>query len=207
MTGDGTGDDPGSRFRGPRRAEGAPVGPEAVRRAVLDAAARLFAEQGVGTTTRRNIAEAADVDPNLINRYVGSRDQVVIAVLNDLSAQLAEELTDGQLAAASHDPDSVIVRWVRIMAQVIGREDQTISIDAWNPVAAVAAVGEAQAGLDPRSARVRAAQVSALAFGWRLIESYLVAAGDLDDVPLQRLREELNLANRLLITRPLDDPL
>lgn len=207
MTADGTGDDPGSRFRGPRRAEGAPVGPEAVRRAVLDAAAQLFADHGVGNTTRRDIALAADVDPNLINRYVGTRDEVVTAVLDDLSAQLAEELTDGQLAAASHDLDSVIMRWVRIMAQVIGREDQTVSIDAWNPVAAVAAVGEAQAGLDPRTARVRAAQVAALAFGWRLIESYLVEAGDLGDVPLARLREELNLVNRLLITRSLDDPL
>lgn len=183
------------------------MGPDAVRRAVLDAAAELFADRGVANTTRRDIADRADVDPNLINRYIGNRTQLVSAVLDDLAAQLAEELADGQLAAASHEPDSVIMRWVRIMAEVTGRGHEHASIGAWNPVAAVAGVGEAQGGLDPLSARVRAAQVSALAFGWRLIEGYLVAAGDLGDVPLSRLREELNLVNRQLITRPLDEPL
>lgn len=172
---------------------------------MLDAASELFAARGVGNTTRRDIAEAADVDPNLINRYLGNREQLVAAVLDDLGAQLAEELVDGQLAAASHDPGSVIMRWVRIMSEVVGRGNHQVSIDPWNPVAAVATVGEAQAGLDPLSARVRAAQVAALAFGWRLIESYLVAAGDLGDVPLERLREELNLVNRQLITQPLEN--
>lgn len=190
------------RFRGPRRAAGAPVGPDAVRRAVLDAAAMLFAEKGVAATTRRDIAAAAGVDPNLINRYIGPSDAVVTAVLDDLAEQLAEELTGGQLTAASHDPDSVIVRWVRIMAEVAGRADRRVSVDRWNPVTAVAGVIEANTSLEGTAVRVRAAQVTALAFGWRLVEGYLVEAGQLDEVPLATLRDELNRANRFLMTRP-----
>ena len=44
---------------GPRREPGAPVGPEEVRRAVLEAAAVLFAERGVDAVSLRDIAAAA----------------------------------------------------------------------------------------------------------------------------------------------------
>lgn len=162
----------------------------------------LFAEKGVAATTRRDIAAAAGVDPNLINRYIGPSDAVVTAVLDDLAEQLAEELTGGQLTAASHDPDSVIVRWVRIMAEVAGRADRRVSVDRWNPVTAVAGVIEANTSLEGTAVRVRAAQVTALAFGWRLVEGYLVEAGQLDEVPLATLRDELNRANRFLMARP-----
>ncbi|MCB1261014.1 MAG: TetR family transcriptional regulator, partial [Acidimicrobiales bacterium] len=58
---------------GPRRPAGAPVGPDAVRRAVLDAAAELFGHHGVQATSLRDIAAAADVQLALIARYVGTR--------------------------------------------------------------------------------------------------------------------------------------
>ena len=57
-------------------------------------------------------------------------------------------------------------------------------------------------GLDPLAARVRAAQIVATAVGWRVFEDYLVAAGELDAVPLETLREELvHSARRLGATR------
>ena len=62
---------------GPRRAPGAPKGREAVTRAVLDAGARLFADKGIDATTRRDIAEAADVSPTLVNRYIGNHDDLM----------------------------------------------------------------------------------------------------------------------------------
>ena len=46
---------------GPRRAPGAPSGPDEVRRAILDAAATLFAVHGVGRVSLRDIAAAADI--------------------------------------------------------------------------------------------------------------------------------------------------
>ncbi len=39
-------------------------------------------------------------------------------------------------------------------------------------------------GLDPRAARLRAAQIVAAALGWRIFEAYLIDAGGLGDVPL-----------------------
>jgi hypothetical protein len=53
-------------------------------------------------------------------------------------------------------------------------------------------------GLDPIAARVRAAQIVAMAIGWRVFEDYLVEAGELDEVPVAALREELvHTARRL----------
>ena len=55
-----------TRRPGPRRPSGAPVGREEVRRAVLDAAASLFAERGVAGVSLRDVAAAADVHLALI---------------------------------------------------------------------------------------------------------------------------------------------
>ncbi len=71
---------------GPRREEGAPVGPDEVRRAVLDAAADLFVETGVHGVSLRDIAAAANVHPALIGRYIGTRDDLVLAVFDDLTS-------------------------------------------------------------------------------------------------------------------------
>ena len=56
----------GAHRPGPRRAPGAPAGPDEVRRAVLDAAAPLFAERGVDAVSLRDIAAGADVHLALI---------------------------------------------------------------------------------------------------------------------------------------------
>ena len=73
------------RRPGPRREDGAPAGPDEVRRAVLDAAAELFVAKGVHGVSLRDIAAAADVHPALIGRYLGTRDELVMAVFEDLT--------------------------------------------------------------------------------------------------------------------------
>ena len=85
------------RRRGPRREAGAPVGPDEVRRAVLDAAASLFATRGVDRVSLREIAATADVHPALIGRYVGSRDELVLVVFDDLSAQVSAAVLEHPL--------------------------------------------------------------------------------------------------------------
>ena len=61
---------------GPRRPAGAPVGADEVRRAVLDAAATLFATRGVAQVSLREVAAAADTHLALIKRYIGNREQL-----------------------------------------------------------------------------------------------------------------------------------
>ena len=85
---------PRKRVPGPRRPAGSPTGPEEVRRAVLDAAARLFAFRGVDAVSLRDIAASADVHLALIRRYIGNREALVHAVFEDLSDKVAQAVVD-----------------------------------------------------------------------------------------------------------------
>ena len=46
---------------------------------ILEAARRLFAEEGYDRTTIRTIAAAADIHPSLVVRYYGSKEQLYAA--------------------------------------------------------------------------------------------------------------------------------
>ena len=65
-----------------------------------------------------------------------------------------------------------------------------------NPVATLARVLEDSYGADRAGAMVRAAQFGALALGWRLFERYLIAAGGLESIPVQDLRDGVTALNR-----------
>jgi len=55
-------------------------GESGTREAIAAAARRLFSERGYDRTTIRGIAEAADVDPALINHFFGSKQELFAAV-------------------------------------------------------------------------------------------------------------------------------
>jgi AcrR family transcriptional regulator len=177
-----------------------------VRRAVLDAAALLFAQRGVDAVSLRDIANEADVHFALIRRYIGNRDELVLAVFDDLSDQLARAVLENPLSGQGCDVDTVMGKWVRIAGAftiagrpLAGRTD-------FNPVLAMAHTLADGYRLDPRAARLRAAQIVAAALGWRIFEEYLVAAGELVDVPLETLREELVHSARRLGATPWPSP-
>ena len=132
---------PGRRTPGPRRRVGAPAGPQAVRRAVLDAAADLFARRDVEGVSLRDIAAAADVQLALIGRYIGTRAELIDAVFDDLSASLARELTDRPLEQISFERDSTMGRWIAVLHHLVvtgaGPDRTTASV---NPVRALARV-------------------------------------------------------------------
>src|SRR4029453_10163492 len=48
------------------------------RAAILDAAQKLFAQHGHGRTTVRDIAAKASIDPALVIRYFGSKDELFL---------------------------------------------------------------------------------------------------------------------------------
>ncbi len=197
---------------GPRREIGRPAGPDAVRRAILDAAADLFARRGVDAVPLRDIASAADVQLALIARYIGKRAELIDAVFHDLSSQLAQELLDKPLAMPTFDRDSTMGRWLVVLTHlVISGSDPPRLADAFNPVSALAEVIEDNWGLEPSDARIRGAQIAAHALGWRLFESYLIVAGDLESIPLETLRDEYTALNRRIGATPLraerDSPL
>lgn len=76
----------------PASADPRPRRSDRTRAAILDAAQRLFAEHGYEGATIRDIAAAASIDPSLVMRYFGSKDDLFVAAavidlsLPDLSA-------------------------------------------------------------------------------------------------------------------------
>jgi len=173
---------------------------------VLDAAAALFATRGIDGVSVREIAEAADAHPDLIRRYIGTRSELVLAVFNDLSAQLAVVVAENPLSGQGHGPEAVMGKWVRVASALVISGQALVATEAFNPVRAMAGTLEDAYGLDPLAARVRAAQIVATALGWRVFEDYLIGAGELDAVPLNALREELVHSARRLGATPWPSP-
>ncbi len=177
---------------GPRRRRGAPVGREEVRRAVLDAAADLFAREGVTEVTLREIAAAADVQLSLISRYIGNRTELIRAVFDDLTEALSREVVERPLEQISFERDSVMGRWTIMLTHfAVTAPDELPRTATFNPMLALAEVIMDNYGLDERSARLRGAQIVASALGWRIFETYLVESGQVDIEP-EVLRDELS---------------
>ena len=191
---------------GPRRPPGSPAGPEEVRRAVLDAAASLFARRGVDAVSLRDIAATADVQLALIRRYVGTRDALELAVFDDLSDQLARAVLEHPLEGQGYDADTVMGKWVRIASALVIKGQRLAGRSGFNPVLAMARTLADGYGLDPQAARLRAAQITAAALGWRIFEQYLVEAGELESVPIETLRDELAHSARRVGATPWPSP-
>ena len=191
---------------GPRRQPGAPVGPEEVRRGVLDTAALLFAERGVDAVSLRDIAAKADVHLALISRYVGNREELVAAVFDHLSEKVAEAVVDNPLLGQGFSAETVMGQWVRVAAALAIGGRPLASHPDFNPVVAMATTLAQGYGLDELSARIRASQIVAAALGWRIFEDYLLEAGDLHGLPLQDLRHDLAHSARRLGVLPWPSP-
>ena len=173
---------------------------------MLEAAADLFARRGVTSVSLRDVAAAADVQLALISRYVGTRDELIRAVFDDLTLRLAREVTERALEQTSFERDSVMGRWTIMLTYfcVEAPEDLPMSA-AFNPMLALAEVVMDNYGQDERSARLRGAQIVASALGWRIFERYLIEAGELD-IDRDELRDELTALHRRLGATPWPSP-
>ena len=181
--------------RGPKRPPGAPVGPEQVRSAVLDAAARLFAEQGVSKVSLRDIAEGADVDVALIRRYVGVRDELIDEVYRSVRSTLVAELEAKPLGQLDHGRQSNLGRWICLLSYYSTRAIPAPA-DGPDPILNLASTLESENDLDSETAKVRAAQVTAISIGWRLFEDHLVRSTGLSGLPVKMLRDDLTEIQR-----------
>ena len=177
-----------------------------MRRAVLDAAALLFAQRGVDAVSLRDIAAEADVHFALIRRYIGNRDELVAAVFDDVSDQLARAVLDNPLSGQGYDADTVMGKWVRIAGALAIAGRAARGSHGVQPGAGDGPDPRGRLRAGPSGARLRAAQIVAAALGWRIFEAYLVAAGELGAVPLETLREELVHSARRLGATPWPSP-
>ncbi len=89
----------------PRRAEQA----KATRRAILDAARRLFLSNGYGTTSIRAIAEEAGVAVQTVYAVFGNKRQLVIELLEDAVTGndhlVDSRAEDSETSAVRAEPD------------------------------------------------------------------------------------------------------
>lgn len=195
-----------SRRPGPRRAAGLPTGPEEVRSAVIAAAAELFSREGVSEVSLRQIAAAAQVNPALISRYIGSRDDLVRAVFADLTDRLVDEITTAPSASRGFDPDTVMGQWTRVLTHLVLTDIDTAIEIGRAPVEVLSEAVEGLYDQDRAAARLRVAQLMGSAIGWRLFEPYLVAAAGIDSLGLDDVRAELTRTHRRLAATPFPSP-
>lgn len=78
----------------------------AIRRALAEAAIRLFTERGFADTTAREIATAVGVSERTFFRYFASKEDVVLGVLDELGIELAARLA----ARPAHEPPFIALR-------------------------------------------------------------------------------------------------
>lgn len=76
------------------RAQGRPTGVKSgeLQKRLLDTAEHLFAEQGFAATSVRQLAEHAQVNPALIHYYFGTKQDLLIAVLDRSLLPMADAI-------------------------------------------------------------------------------------------------------------------
>ncbi|HVN52631.1 MAG TPA: helix-turn-helix domain-containing protein [Acidimicrobiales bacterium] len=183
------------RGRPPKDAD-APHGPEEVVAAVVDAATVLFSTKGYGTVSLRQVAAAAGVNPGLVHRYIGSKDDVLRAVF----AKFAYELEEGPNAVTTPPLRPGTERLVHTQQRIIAHltlEGYDISkYQTQSPV--VDMIMDAIRDYRPvedREARIRTVQILALGLGWRLFESFLLSATGLGPDDAQDIQDAIRETN------------
>lgn len=149
----------------------------------------------------RDIAEGADVDVGLIRRYVGVRDELIDEVYRSVSSTLVAELEAKPLGQLDHGRQSNLGRWICLLSYYSTRAIPAPT-DGADPILTLASTLESENDLDSETAKVRAAQVTAISFGWRLFEDHLVRSTGLSGLPVKLLRDDLTEMQRRIGATP-----
>ena len=88
-------------------------GVSGTREAILDAARRVFAEQGYQQATIRDVARLARVDPALVHHYFGRKQELFVAAV-----QLPVNPVERLMAVLAEDPDQAGERMVELFLSI-----------------------------------------------------------------------------------------
>src|SRR5690606_41063542 len=116
----------------------------------------------------------------LISRYVGCRDDLVRATFADLSDKLTAEVRADPTAARGFESDSVMVCWTRILSHLVVVEPETAVELGRAPMEDLVAAAQDVYGQSEPAARLRGAQLTGSAKGWRFFEPLLMGDPRLD---------------------------
>lgn len=183
--------------------ERAPVGRDEVVAAVLTHAADLFAERGPAATSIRDVAARSGVNHGLIFRHLGTKDQLVGAVLDDLAQTMPRLLESGasQAEVAAHGE-----RHSKVLARAILDGFPVGELQRRFPGASLVVGLAKRHHASDTDARMAAANTLALQMGWHLFGPFLRSATGLDDVSEEDLKMAVDTcAAGLLGARPTGD--
>ena len=178
-----------------QESSGRPRGREAVRTAILEAAADLMAQHGAAASLR-DIAAAAGVNLGLIHRHFGNKSDLRRAVLVHLGeAQRTRlEARPGrpslrELFSALREDDRnwrILVRAMMSGEKMVDVQDRFPVVERIYQLASDAA----DPGTSPDEVRFRVARLIATTLGWLLLEPFIVESLGIEGSP-DKLRERL----------------
>ena len=160
-----------------------------MQQALLEAAGRLFVEQGPAAVSVRQIAAEAGVNHGLVHQYFGSKDGLVHATLEHLAEELAPIAEGAPDVPASVDPLLAAISdraaFVRLLGWLLleGADPSALPTDFPVIRRALARIdrelGPAAPRVDPR---IVIASFVSMAFGWLVFRRYIVDATRLEDL-------------------------
>jgi len=175
-------------------------GRDAVRAALLDAAAALFSTRGPASVSVRDIAAHAGVNHGLVHRHFGSKQALVAGVLERGAREIAalvagSEWKPGALSAVFSAAAVRDAYW-RLLARALldGARPQELQHDFPTGRLLVETFSERRrsgalaAEFEPR---LVAAGTMALGLGWLLFEPFVLAATGLDGGERDAVRVDL----------------
>jgi len=179
-----------------------PHGKEAVKKALIQAAAALFSEKGVDAVSLRMIADRAGVNHGLIHRHFGSKETLRIETQEKLAADVRAEIGDPNDLLDTLFRASTVIRengkfW-RVMARTLLDGKDKGGIQRKFPfvkklVDRVEKEQNAGRVTDAVDAQSIVASVLAYALGMLVFEGYILPAVGLEDGASEEIVEKLNL--------------
>jgi AcrR family transcriptional regulator len=164
-----------------------PTGREAVRDALIDAAARMFAARGPANVSVREIAAEAGVNHGLVHRHFGAKDRLLGAVLDRLSARLdaalgpdADTLDVPELLRRTFATTRAHRLYWQVLARAILEGMEPADLQQSFPVVIRLVRALQRERTLPIDAPSAAALALALGLGMLVFEPYLRAATGLD---------------------------
>ena len=177
--------------------DGKPRGREMVRAALIEAGARLFAEQGPRSVSVREVAREAGVNHGLVHRHFGSKDGLLHEVMTHLATKIAGSMgtarTDESLAdllGATFGATADGLHW-RILARAMLDGQDPTELQQEFPVVERMLAAAQRGTSSPLSAQALVTLILASGFGVLLFEPYLKASTGQDDETWQQTRREL----------------
>jgi TetR/AcrR family transcriptional regulator, repressor for neighboring sulfatase len=174
---------------GSRNGRRTPTGRDEVIAAVLTHAADLFAERGPAATSIRDIGVRSGVNHGLVFRYLGTKNQLVGAVLDHLADEMSTLL---QTRASPDVIEARTERHWKVIARAILDGFPVGQLQQRFPNAAKLVKYAERSHHNELAGRLAAANTMALELGWRLFEPFLRSATGTEDVSASDLRHAIN---------------